>query len=72
MLWGFSVWASGPGMQFNLVELAPAAAGIMLSLYGSILQLSIAAAGGIGGIAVESLSVRAVPWMRLYRWRWAS
>ncbi|WP_245578035.1 hypothetical protein [Alicyclobacillus herbarius] len=55
-----------------MVELAPAAAGIMLSLYGSILQLSIAAAGGIGGIAVESLSVRAVPWMRLYRWRWAS
>lgn len=46
MLWGFSAWFSGPGLQFHLVELAPEASGIMLSLYGSVLQLSIAAAGG--------------------------
>ncbi|MFL0196036.1 MFS transporter [Clostridium sp. WILCCON 0269] len=47
MLWAFSAWASGPGMQFNLVLLAPEASGIMLSLFGSVLQLSIAAAGSV-------------------------
>ncbi|BCG57104.1 MFS transporter [Paenibacillus sp. URB8-2] len=62
MLWAFSAWSSGPGMQYNLVLLAPEASGIMLSLYGSILQLSIAAAAGIGGIAVRSASMPAVSW----------
>ncbi|MFC5447044.1 MFS transporter [Paenibacillus aestuarii] len=62
MLWAFSAWSSGPGLQFNLVAIAPEASGIMLSLYGSILQLSIATAGGIGGIAVGSASIRAVGW----------
>ncbi|WP_254777113.1 hypothetical protein [Paenibacillus sp. yr247] len=45
MLWDFSAWSSGPGLQFNLVALAPEASGIMLSLYGSVLQISIAVAG---------------------------
>ncbi|WP_275439934.1 MFS transporter [Paenibacillus sp. ACRRY] len=62
MLWGFSAWSSGPGLQFNLVELAPEASGIMLSLYGSVLQLSIAAAGGIGGLVTHSYSIHAVSW----------
>jgi MFS transporter, DHA1 family, putative efflux transporter len=63
MLWSFSAWSSGPGMQYNLVWLAPEASGIMLSLYGSFIQLGIAAAAGIGGIAVKSTSVLAVSWI---------
>ncbi|MEH7116290.1 MFS transporter [Neobacillus vireti] len=63
MLWSFSAWSSGPGMQYNLVWLAPGASGIMLSLYGSFIQLGIAAAAGIGGIAVKSTSVQAVSWI---------
>ncbi|MBD2872782.1 MFS transporter [Paenibacillus arenilitoris] len=63
MLWAFSAWSSGPGLQFNLVALAPEASGIMLSLYGSIIQLSIAAAGGIGGLAAGGISLRAVGWL---------
>ncbi len=63
MLWAFSAWSSGPGMQYNLVLLAPEASGIMLSLYGSILQLSIAAAAGIGGIAVGNGSMLTVSWI---------
>ncbi|QKS48817.1 MFS transporter (plasmid) [Paenibacillus cellulosilyticus] len=62
MLWGLSAWSSGPGLQFNLVALAPEASGMMLSLYGSILQISIAAAGGIGGLAASRYSVHAVSW----------
>ncbi len=63
MLWSFSAWSSGPGMQYNLVWLAPEASGIMLSLYGSFMQLGIAAAAGIGGIAVKNTSVHAVSWI---------
>lgn len=62
MLWSFSAWSSGPGLQYNLVWLAPEASGIMLSLYGSFIQLGIAAAAGIGGIAVKATSVHAVSW----------
>lgn len=63
MLWSFSAWSSGPGLQYNLVWLAPEASGIMLSLYGSFIQLGIAAAAGIGGIAVKSTSILAVSWI---------
>jgi DHA1 family putative efflux transporter-like MFS transporter len=63
MLWSFSAWSSGPGLQYNLVWLAPEASGIMLSLYGSFIQLGIAAAAGIGGLAVRSTSVHAVSWI---------
>ncbi|MEH7097120.1 MFS transporter [Neobacillus vireti] len=63
MLWSFSAWSSGPGMQYNLVWLAPQASGIMLSLYGSFIQLGIAAAAGIGGIAVKNTSAGVVSWI---------
>jgi DHA1 family putative efflux transporter-like MFS transporter len=63
MLWSFSAWSSGPGLQYNLVLLAPEASGIMLSLYGSFIPLGIAAAAGIGGIAVRGTSIHAVSWI---------
>jgi len=63
MLWAFSAWSSGAGLQINLVLLAPEASGMVLNLYGSILQFSIAAAGGIGGITAGSLSMLAVSWI---------
>lgn len=63
MLWSFSAWSSGPGLQYNLILVAPIASGIMLSLYGSFIQLGIAAAAGIGGIAVRSTSVQSVSWI---------
>lgn len=62
MLWGFSAWSSGPGLQFNLVSLAPEASGIILGLYGSFIQFGIAAAAGIGGIAARG-SMLAISWI---------
>ncbi|MEW4211713.1 MFS transporter [Priestia megaterium] len=62
MLWGFSAWSSGPGLQFNLVSFAPEASGIILGLYGSFIQLGIAAAAGIGGIAARG-SILAISWV---------
>lgn len=62
MLWGFSAWSSGPGLQFNLVSLAPEASGIILGLYGSFIQLGIAAAAGIGGIAARG-SMLSISWV---------
>lgn len=63
MLWAIFAWSSGPILQYHMVSLAPQASGIMLSLYTSVLQLSIAAAAGIGGLAVGSISVTSVSWI---------
>ncbi|MWC30991.1 MFS transporter [Paenibacillus sp. MMS18-CY102] len=63
MLWSFSAWSSGPAQQYNLVTLAPESASIMLSLNSSVMQLAMAAGAGIGGLAVGSVSLRAVMWM---------
>lgn len=63
MLWAFSTWSAGPTLQYNMVLLAPEASGIMLGLYGSILQFSVAAGAGIGGIVAGSSSMLAISWI---------
>jgi DHA1 family putative efflux transporter-like MFS transporter len=63
ILWSFAVWALGPPQQLHLITLAPESAGIMLSLNNSVLQLAMAAGAGIGGIAVEKVSLLSVTWV---------
>ncbi|HEY9102214.1 MFS transporter [Chitinimonas sp.] len=62
MLWTFFAWSSGPAQQFNLVSLAPAASGIMLSLNNSTMQLARAAGAALGGLVVEGSSLAAIAW----------
>ncbi|MDQ0060566.1 MFS transporter [Paenibacillus harenae] len=63
MLWSFAAWSSGPTQQYNLISLAPEASGIMLSLNTSMLQLAMAAGAGLGGVAVEQLSLPSITWI---------
>ncbi|WP_314585589.1 MFS transporter [Paenibacillus terrigena] len=63
MLWAFSAWSSGPTQQYYLISLAPEASGIMLSLNTSILQLAMAAGAGIGGFAIEQISLASISWI---------
>lgn len=63
VIWSFSAWTSGPTQQFNLVQQAPEAAGVMLSLNSSALQLAMAAGAGIGGIVVEQVSLASISWI---------
>ncbi|EGL18060.1 MULTISPECIES: MFS transporter [unclassified Paenibacillus] len=63
ILWSFAAWSSGPTQQYNLVTMAPESSGIMLSLNNSVMQLSMAAGAGIGGIIVGSVSLNAVTWI---------
>ncbi|MNH98276.1 Purine efflux pump PbuE [compost metagenome] len=63
MLWAFSAWSSGPTQQYNLIQLAPEASGIMLSLNSSVLQLAMAAGAGIGGVVVEQTSLTTISWI---------
>ncbi|WP_372011760.1 MFS transporter [Paenibacillus chitinolyticus] len=63
VLWSFSAWISGPTQQFNLVQQAPEAAGVMLSLNSSVLQLAMAAGAGIGGVVVEHVSLTSITWI---------
>ncbi|WP_018756171.1 MFS transporter [Paenibacillus terrigena] len=63
MIWAFSAWSSGPTQQYYLISLAPEASGIMLSLNTSILQLAMAAGAGIGGFAIEQISLASISWI---------
>ena len=63
MLWSTSAWIFGLAQSFNIVSLAPEAAGIMLSLNSSFVQLGFAVGAGIGGIAVGNSSIMTVSWL---------
>lgn len=62
ILWSFAAWSSGPTQQYNLVQIEPNYSGIMLSLNQSMMQLSMAAGAGIGGIMVDRVSLSSVTW----------
>ncbi|MCW3795668.1 MFS transporter [Paenibacillus sp. LS1] len=63
MLWSFSAWTSGPTTQYNLVQQAPEASGIMLSLNNSVVQLAMAFGAGLGGVVVEQISLSSISWI---------
>ncbi|GIO15182.1 putative MFS-type transporter YbcL [Cohnella xylanilytica] len=63
IVWSLSAWSSGPTQQFNLISLAPAASGIMLSLNTSAVQFGMAAGAGIGGVVAEGSSLSAIAWI---------
>ncbi|WP_079913763.1 MFS transporter [Paenibacillus sp. 32352] len=63
VLWSFAAWSSGPTQQYNLIQQAPEASGIMLSLNSSVLQLAMAAGAGIGGVVVEQASLTSISWI---------
>jgi len=63
ILWSLSAWSSGPTQQFNLVQLEPESSGVMLGLNQSMMQLSMAAGAGLGGIAVDSISLSSITWL---------
>ena len=63
MVWEIAVWTFGPTQNFNLVSLAPEASSIVLSLNSSFVQLGFAAGAGIGGAAIRSFSIMAIPWI---------
>ncbi|MDQ0655948.1 DHA1 family putative efflux transporter-like MFS transporter [Paenibacillus sp. W2I17] len=63
MLWSFAAWTSGPTTQYNLVQQAPEASGIMLSLNNSVVQLAMAFGAGLGGVVVEQISLSSISWI---------
>lgn len=63
ILWSLSLWSSGPTQQVHLVNQAPEASSIMISLYTSVSQLSMAIGAGLGGIIVKGFSETTVVWL---------
>ncbi|NEN81859.1 MFS transporter [Paenibacillus elgii] len=62
VLWSFAAWSSGPTQQYNLIRIEPNYSGVMLGLNQSTMQLSMAAGAGIGGLAVDQVSLSSIPW----------
>lgn len=58
-----AAWSSGTPIQFQIISLAPAASGIVLSLHSAIGQVGMAAGAGIGGIAVNHNLLNYIPWI---------
>lgn len=63
ILWSFATWSPGPPQQLHLITLAPESSGIMLSLNNSTIQLAMAVGAGIGGTAVEQISLSSITWV---------
>jgi DHA1 family putative efflux transporter-like MFS transporter len=63
ILWSFATWSPGPPQQLHLITLAPESSGIMLSLNNSTIQLAMAVGAGIGGGAVEQISLSSITWV---------
>lgn len=63
VLWSFAAWSSGPTQQYNLIRIEPNYSGVMLGLNQSTMQLSMAAGAGIGGLAVDRVSLSSIPWI---------
>lgn len=63
IFWAIAAWSSGTPIQFQLISLAPAASGIVLSLHSAIGQVGMAAGAGIGGIAVNHNLLNYIPWI---------
>ncbi|MFC5651245.1 MFS transporter [Paenibacillus solisilvae] len=63
IIWSFATWSPGPPQQLHLITLAPESSGIMLSLNNSTIQLAMAAGAGIGGVAVEQISLTTISWV---------
>lgn len=63
ILWSFAAWTSAPAQQFNLATIKPESSGVLLGLNQSMMQLSMAAGAGIGGIFVEKVSLGSITWV---------
>ena len=63
MTWAAAAWATGPTLAANLIRLAPEAAGVLIGLNGSVVQLSMAAGAAVGGLVVAQGAVGSIGWV---------
>ncbi|WP_378740908.1 MFS transporter [Nocardia brasiliensis] len=61
-VWGIFGWSFSPAQQHRLVELAPNAAGIVLSLNASAIYVGISLGSLLGSLALEHAGAAGVGW----------
>lgn len=59
-IWVAASWTFGPTQSFNLASIAPKAAGILLSLNSSFVQLGFTVGAGLGGITIAHMPIIAL------------
>ncbi|GAA3039113.1 MFS transporter [Actinokineospora globicatena] len=60
-LWGLCTWSVNPPIQNWLIELAPRASGLLLSINASAIYLGVGLSGVVGGFVIDSWGVVALP-----------
>jgi predicted MFS family arabinose efflux permease len=58
---GVSGWATNAPIQSRLIELSPAAGGLLLSLNASAIYLGAGLSGVLGGLVIDRLGILALP-----------
>lgn len=59
-IWVVASWTFGPTQSFNLASIEPKAAGILLSLNSSFVQLGFALGAGVGGMSIAHFPIIAL------------
>jgi DHA1 family putative efflux transporter-like MFS transporter len=57
MVWALAAWAPGPLLRYNAMSLTKGDAGVILSLYNSLVQAGVATGAAIGGLVITHLKV---------------
>ncbi|MCY1720929.1 hypothetical protein OU798_11290 [Prolixibacteraceae bacterium Z1-6] len=62
MFWAISAWLPGPLLRFNVLDLAPDAPQVIMSLYNSIIQFGFACGAALGGLEYDNFPTIMLSW----------
>lgn len=63
MIWGAAAWTTTPANQFYLISLKPQSSEVVLSFNTALMNIGMTLGAGLGGVAIDTVSVQHLGWM---------
>lgn len=63
MIWGAAAWTTTPANQFYLISLKPQSSEVVLSFNTALMNIGMTLGAGLGGLAIDAVSVQHLGWM---------
>jgi len=63
MIWGAAAWTTTPANQFYLISLKPRSSEVVLSFNTALMNIGMTLGAGLGGVAINAVSVLHLGWM---------